>query len=426
MKRSFPGYYIPNESEFRSLWQEALVALDASVLLGLYRYRPEPRKQFLRSLESLSGRLWMPHQAGLEFQRHRIDVIRGQRGMYRALTKILESSEAEIQKKRKELERHPVLEPTKLLERVAEAFTDLRSYLAEAESSHPQFMDEADPLGSDEVRDSLGRLFEGAVGPPYALERLEEIYREGAVRFDRRVPPGFLDARNKDDVRRYGDYVLWLQLMDRAREVGRSLIFVTDDQKDDWWWNPTAALRVPHPDLVGEFERQAGHVFWMYLPEDFLAASAKYLGQEVSPETLREVEESRLPTETSPAMRLRPYLEGMVGELHAAIQAELWRKSAEEEGRVDESAAAARDSESALERALYYQQALNERLRALSGDWSIGQQPFPSLLNNLQHMALYHRIAMNSSDWQERMSALQGLLVTARDVLDDLPLRERS
>jgi hypothetical protein len=67
LKKAFAGYYRPSDAEFRQLWEQCIFVLDANVLLNLYRYSDETRSKFLEILEVLSKRLWVPHQAALEY-----------------------------------------------------------------------------------------------------------------------------------------------------------------------------------------------------------------------------------------------------------------------------------------------------------------------------------------------------------------------
>jgi hypothetical protein len=75
MRKMFPGHYRPSEPEFRKLWDKCLFVLDANVLLNLYRYSGETRKKLLDIMGRIESRLWVPHQAALEYQRNRLEVI---------------------------------------------------------------------------------------------------------------------------------------------------------------------------------------------------------------------------------------------------------------------------------------------------------------------------------------------------------------
>ncbi len=93
--------------------------------------------------------------------------------------------------------------------------------------SHPDFLE------NDEFLEVITKLLAGKVGP-YSEEDLEKIYEDAEKRFILKQPPGYEDVK-KTVPERYGDVVLWFQLIDYAKSLERPLIFVTDDEKEDWW-----------------------------------------------------------------------------------------------------------------------------------------------------------------------------------------------
>ena len=75
-------------------------------------------------------------------------------------------------------------------------------------------------------------------------ETLKAKEDEAKKRYERKTPPGFMDCDSKDDIRRYGDAILWFQVLDKAKSAKRDVILVTDDRKTDWWW------KTPEEDLT--------------------------------------------------------------------------------------------------------------------------------------------------------------------------------
>jgi hypothetical protein len=53
MKKLFPEYFQPDETEIKQIWNEGLIALDANVLLNLYRYSAETREEFLKAFKTI-------------------------------------------------------------------------------------------------------------------------------------------------------------------------------------------------------------------------------------------------------------------------------------------------------------------------------------------------------------------------------------
>jgi len=77
MKDMFKQYdYNFTEQEYRHIWENALFIFDTNILLNLYRYQNSSRDEFIKILESLDDRIWIPHHVALEFKRNRLTTIR--------------------------------------------------------------------------------------------------------------------------------------------------------------------------------------------------------------------------------------------------------------------------------------------------------------------------------------------------------------
>jgi hypothetical protein len=60
-------------------------------------------------------------------------------------------------------------------------------------------------------------------------------------RVDHRVPPGYKD-KGKDDSG-IGDFLIWLSILAVGKNRGSDVIFVSGDEKSDWWYqSENAAL----------------------------------------------------------------------------------------------------------------------------------------------------------------------------------------
>jgi hypothetical protein len=80
------------DAERNALLSECTFALDANVLLNVYRYADSTRDDLFKVLEGLGGRVWVPYQAATEFYRRRIEVIREQREKYSELEAALDKA----------------------------------------------------------------------------------------------------------------------------------------------------------------------------------------------------------------------------------------------------------------------------------------------------------------------------------------------
>ena len=292
MRELFWSYYSQSAEQTDAVWSEATVVLDTNVLLNLYRYRPDTRRQLLEILRSIGDRLWIPHHVAAEYQERRIGVISDMRKPYSDLTKVVGEKRDELLDAVTgiPLRLHPVIEIDDLGRVVKDAFSTITDYLSNKEAELPELLG-TDLLTADEIRDELDALLQGRIGSPYDEERLASIYTLGAKRYDANVPPGFGD-RGKPEPGRYGDLVIWLQIVDHARETGRAVLFVTDDQKDDWWWIARGQKLGPRRELAEELREQAGVNLAFYTPDRFMSAARERLGASISDDALEEVEQA--------------------------------------------------------------------------------------------------------------------------------------
>ncbi|MBM4490568.1 hypothetical protein GS471_21550, partial [Rhodococcus hoagii] len=69
MKDVLHEYYDHSDDELRAFLQVGTIAVDANVLLSLYRVSQQQRDQIFDVLEKVSARVFVPYQVALEYQR---------------------------------------------------------------------------------------------------------------------------------------------------------------------------------------------------------------------------------------------------------------------------------------------------------------------------------------------------------------------
>jgi hypothetical protein len=289
VRNLFPGYYRPTDDEFDQLWEDGVFVFDASVLLNLYRYTDETTTEFLELLEALNGRIWLPHQAALEYQRNRPAVIFKLEDTYDSVRSKIENVAHRIRDDLKGVlqeGRHPRLNRDELQRALQEALEVIQERVGEREEEHP------DLLWDDPIRERIEDLFEDRVGPPFGEDELIEIHEEGEKRYEDEVPPGYMD-KDKEGASQFGDLVLWKQLLTYAAENQAPIALVTNDQKEDWWREVKGRTIGPRPELVEEIQREADVLFYLYTPDDFLTYARERLAQEVEQDAIDEVRETR-------------------------------------------------------------------------------------------------------------------------------------
>jgi hypothetical protein len=296
MRENLRGYYPVPQDEVSVLWDRCLFVFDANVFLDLYRYSPSTRDELIEILAEIVAQIWVPHQVALEYLRNRPDVIWTQVSMCEKAKGILQQlrdQAKEETKKKLTFKNHPFIDKEVFLAHIEESFAEVEQELDQHMQNYPQ------DLSDDNILDTVTNLLHGKVGPPYTPERIEEICEEGKKRYDPNtfpgeVPPGYEDAKGpneKEGFEKYGDLVLWFQLIDKAQQEKRPIIFVTNDTKEDWWWIAKGRTIGPRPELVDEMMQKAGVDFYMYNSDRFMNYARKYLGIDVEQEAIDEVQD---------------------------------------------------------------------------------------------------------------------------------------
>jgi hypothetical protein len=149
-----------------------------------------------------------------------------------------------------------------------------------------------DLLQNDILRDTLDALLEDKLGLHYSQKRLNEVYEIGKVRYEQEIPPGYGD-KNKEGIKKYGDLVLWFQIIDKAKESSKPIILITDERKEDWYTKIRGNIIGPRPELINEMLSKAEVSFYLYQTEPFMESAKKFLKIEVKQKAIDEVREIR-------------------------------------------------------------------------------------------------------------------------------------
>ena len=306
MKDLFPGYYPASNEQFLELWQQCIFIFDTNVLLDFYEYRNETRTDFFKALDAIKHRLWIPHQVALEYHENRLNRIKQAESNFTKIKKILDIEASKILDKEttKTLSHNfksQYLSPgvvQEIRENVKKVFDIFLDQLASCREDLIQID------GNDYIRDKITDLFQGKIGePPINQAELNEIYSEGQQRYEISRPPGFKDQQIKDPdshyiykglvfKRVYGDLILWKQILKQVKSKSLShIIFITGDNKPDWWRIEDGETIGGRPELVEEISEAGASLFYMYKPERFLEYARKYLQLEVKEKSIQEVEE---------------------------------------------------------------------------------------------------------------------------------------
>jgi len=224
-------------------------------------------------LERMPTNLWIPHQVVLEFQNNKETVKKEQFNKYinisRDINVVLSETRHNLNKK---FYRYKKFQ-----------FPNIKQLESKFDSSLGELKAEVDNfitgLGTDAIKNkdmlknNIIETFvsnldkDGRIGVRYSVEQLLAIYQEGDARFRYRIPPGYLDMSKdaKDDTgtKKYGDLIVWKQILSHAKSTRKNVLFINGDEKKDWWEVAISGdkeeLVGPRTELLNEFEDIVNH-----------------------------------------------------------------------------------------------------------------------------------------------------------------------
>lgn len=283
MKNKFFGYIPYDEEIFKELWNNATFVVDANILLNLYRYTKETQMKVLACLHNVSDRLWIPYNTAEEYFRNRMSVISEQNKIYSNI-----KSQFNFEKIKSFIDsiRHLTIEKEILLDIVEEYENKIKELLDKNNKQSIDF------LRNDVVLKEISKLFEGKVGDEISKEKLSEMKKQIDKRYENNIPPGFEDSKSKNNGRKYGDCINWLEVINYAKDNKKNIIYITDDKKSDWMAIVNNKKVGPRSELLNEFYNETnGMMIYIYTTETFLEHFNTYIkfDEAISESVINEV-----------------------------------------------------------------------------------------------------------------------------------------
>ncbi|MEG4588909.1 PIN domain-containing protein, partial [Microcoleus sp. MOSTC5] len=286
----------PSEADFSRLWEDATFVFDTNFLLDLYRVSHSTAENFLNILQQIKNRIWLPYQVADEFLRRREEIIASEVESFQKALSVIEKWKSEQQNF------NSLRGSLRQTGRIVSAevdflFGDQKHYLDAVDAVEKAFREKIEQITSDHsslhsdkdsILENLLLLFDSKVGEPFNEQILPNLYKEADDRYKREKPPGFMDAKEKEDERKYGDFILWKQILEFAKKESRPIIFVTGEKKVDWWIKKNGQIISPHVELRREFHEYVHQPFWMYQTQDFLQIAKDKLMVEIDPKSIEE------------------------------------------------------------------------------------------------------------------------------------------
>ena len=280
MKNIIKEYIEPSTAQKQALWEKAIFVFDTNVLLNLYRYSAKTRNSLLDAFESFHDRVWIPYQVAYEYMRKRCEVIYETVQRYDQFKKEIDSFTSKA------------VETLRLTSN-DEEISDLKRYLFKWLDNNKDRNLLVLSAEEDEILDKILAIFDQRVGLSPSDEELRTIKEEGKERYKKSIPPGYKDDKkkngNEDDNNAYGDLIIWKQIIKYAKENQVGIIYVTHDQKEDWWNIVKGKTIGPRFELRKEFQNETQQEFHMYSMNSFISTYNKMNEVPIDKSAVQEV-----------------------------------------------------------------------------------------------------------------------------------------
>ncbi|WP_298904704.1 PIN-like domain-containing protein [uncultured Psychroserpens sp.] len=316
-----------NEKDEKKLFKTALVFFDTSSLLDFYYYSEENSLEiFNKTFKALKNRVLISKHTEFEFLKNRNTVLQKPIKTYDSLLNInktqkdsghidkigdiIKDTQKQLNKnllgqfntlkeKTTKADKHPFIEPKVYIE-FENKISLLNKYLETFEKNFSSFKDTM----QEEV-DKKKKLLQKSLEKDKILEQLKksisttdglnfneilELVKEGEIRYKNEIPPGYLDDEDKIGTQKYGDLIVWKELLEEAKRKNSDTILIINDFKEDWWnLDKEGKPKGPRYELIKEYNDYTGKRFWMYGINEFLHKSKLYLDTKLEETVIEEV-----------------------------------------------------------------------------------------------------------------------------------------
>lgn len=278
MKNKFSYYYPADEKREKTFWSTCQFMLDTNVLLDLLRLDEDLTNKALATITNNKKRIHIPYYAGVEYHRHFREVVVTQRD---ALAKVKQDPHHIFNAVLGSVDNIRI--PNSCKASLFEKFKPAIEQLFEEINKRHKYFD-AMSLGMD-MQIRVGESLDGLVLDYLSSEEISALETQGQKRYQSKVPPGYMD--NTKGYNKYGDYIIWSEILKFTSKNQCDVCFVSRDHKEDWFEISNGKKLCPRYELQQEFQCCAPGKYFKIITLDYFLQCLD--ANNFSPEELKDV-----------------------------------------------------------------------------------------------------------------------------------------
>lgn len=306
MRSSFSGFYGVSDETIANVFTSAgtIFVFDANILLTLYRCEEDTRNRFFEIWEKIKDKCWFPHQVCLEYQRNRLKAVSDSRAALGKIPNKITNSITELKSAifgndfNSTISRYSNLrgELNELFNSLERTANDFKETHIEPRRTNIDFINK-----HDVIRDKIDELTDGRIGPaPADQNAIDALNKSGKTRYQYKIGPGYDDERAKTNNfyaynglnydAQYGDYYVWSQVLDHVgSNPQRSVVYVTNDAKSDFFYKIDGQTRGPNESLITEMKKKGASEFLLQNIDTFLHHANAHLHANIGESAIDEL-----------------------------------------------------------------------------------------------------------------------------------------
>jgi len=241
--------------------ENAIVVFDTSSIGKLYHLTEGSKNSLLQILSEYFGdRIWLPSRVWEEYTRHQREFIKQPLGEFYSTPQFLLSKNHVyfkllkdfVESLKKQSDYHPAFSEQYIRE-ITDLYAQLNTTVDKIRLKTEEQLSErkAEINTLLEKGDSVYDTFvQFSKADNLSYQDILQIVKEGDIRYKHRIPPGYMDD-GKESIDKFGDLIIWKEVLDFAKKNESDIIFITNDRKQDWYAN--SEKNIPREELIREF-----------------------------------------------------------------------------------------------------------------------------------------------------------------------------